>query len=490
MDKIEIYPRDEVYVKIDCDRGLAQELSDYFTFEVPGAKFMPSYKNRIWDGKIRLFNTASYTIYKGLIARIKKFCEDRDYECVVHGGLLDTNDIALNELEEFLKGKYEPRDYQLRAIAHALRCHRALILSPTASGKSFIIYCILKYLLTQECLKALVIVPTTSLVHQMNSDFMDYGISEREHSYCTHLIMAGQEKNNEEAKIFISTWQSIYKMPKKWFDQFDVVVGDEAHQFKATSLTKIMTKLDQCKYRFGMTGTLDGTQTNKLVLEGLFGPIMKVVETKELIKKGTLSDFRIKALVLKYPDSVRKSMNKSTYQNEIEFLIQNEYRNNFIKNLALTREGNTLVLYQMVDKHGQLLYDSINESKKDDRKIFFVHGGIDANKREEIRHLTEQSENAIIVASYGTFSTGINIRNLHNVIFASPSKSRVRNLQSIGRALRKGDNKDIATLYDIADDLTHKSWNNHTIKHFAERVKIYNEEEFNYKIYNIKVGNE
>jgi superfamily II DNA or RNA helicase len=485
MDKIEIYPKDEVNVKIECDRGLAQELSDYFTFEVPGAKFMPSYKNKMWDGKIRLFNTASHTLYKGLVRRVEKFCHDRDYECVVHGGLNHVNDIPLNELEVFLKGKYSPRDYQLRAIAHALRVHRALILSPTASGKSFIIYCILKYLLTQECQKALLIVPTTSLVHQMNSDFKEY--SQEGQFYYTHLIMSGQEKDDPEAQIYISTWQSIYKQPKKWFDQFDVVVGDEAHQFKATSLTKIMTKLDECKWRFGLTGTLDGTQTNKLVLEGLFGPVMKVIQTKELIEQGTLSDFRIKCLVLKYPPSYCKSNKSCTYQEEIQLLISNEYRNKFLKNLALTREGNTLLLYQMVEKHGEILYNDILASAKD-KQVFFVHGGIDANTREEIRHRTEQSDNTIIVASYGTFSTGINIRNLHNVIFASPSKSRVRNLQSIGRALRKGDNKQIATLYDVADDLTYKSWNNHTIKHFAERVKIYNEEEFEYKIYNIEVG--
>tara|TARA_R110000772_G_scaffold7228_9_gene24782 strand:+ start:71 stop:1525 length:1455 start_codon:yes stop_codon:yes gene_type:complete len=483
MDRINILPKDEVNVKIECDRGLGQELSDYFTFEVPGAKFMPSYKNRMWDGKIRLFNTSSHTLYKGLLLRVKKFCQDRDYECVVHGGLDHVNDIPLNELEEFLKGKYTPRDYQLRAIAHALRVHRALILSPTASGKSFIIYCILKYLLSHGEKKALLIVPTTSLVHQMNTDFIEY--SEELQFYYTHLIMEGQEKNNPEAQIFISTWQSIYKQPKKWFDQFDVVIGDEAHQFKATSLTKIMTKLDECKWRFGLTGTLDGTHTNKLVLEGLFGPVMKVIQTKELIEKGTLSDFRIKALMLKYPEGTCKQMKQSNYQDEIQFLIANEYRNKFIKNLALTREGNTLVLYQMVDKHGQILYNSISESGKE---VYFVHGGIDATTREEIRHRVEQSDNAIIVASYGTFSTGINIRNLHNVVFASPSKSRVRNLQSIGRALRKSDNKEVATLYDIADDLSYKSWSNHTIKHFAERVKIYNEEEFDYKIYNIKVG--
>ena len=487
MDRIDILPKDEVHIKIECDRGLAQELSDYFTFDVPGAKFMPSYKNRMWDGKIRLFNTANHTLYKGLIRRVEKFCQDRDYECVVHGGLNHVNDIPLNDLEEFLKGKYTPREYQLRAIAHALRSSRALILSPTASGKSFIIYCILKYLLVKgNCKKALLIVPTTSLVAQMQSDFNDYS-SEEPQFYYTHCIMEGQEKNHDSANLFISTWQSIYNQPKKWFDQFDIVIGDEAHQFKATSLTKIMTKLDNCAYRFGLTGTLDGTQTNRLVLEGLFGSVMKVIQTKELIEQGTLSDFRIKCLVLKYPEHYCKSNKSCTYQKEIELLISNEYRNKFIKNLALTREGNTLILYQMVDKHGQVLYDSINESKKGDRKVFFVHGGVSADDREQIRAITERESDAIIVASYGTFSTGINIRNLHNVIFASPSKSRVRNLQSIGRALRKGENKEVATLYDIADDMSYKSWNNHTIKHFAERVKIYNEEEFDYKIYNIRV---
>ena len=484
MDRIDILPKDEVNVKIECDRGLGQELSDYFTFEVPGAKFMPSYKNRMWDGKIRLFNTASHTLYKGLVARVKKFCQDRDYECVVHGGLDHVNNIALNELEELFKGKYIPRDYQLRAIAHALRVHRALILSPTASGKSFIIYCILKYLITKnKCKKALLIVPTTSLVHQMNTDFKEY--SEELQFYYTHLIMEGQDKNNSDANIFISTWQSIYKQPKKWFDQFDVVIGDEAHQFKATSLTKIMTKLDNCKWRFGLTGTLDGTHTNKLVLEGLFGPVMKVVQTKELIDQGTLSNFRIKCLVLKYPETTCKQMKQSNYQDEISFLIDNDYRNKFIKNLAVTRTGNTLILYQMVEKHGELLYNLISASDKD---VYFVHGGIDAGTRENIRHRVEESSGSIIVASYGTFSTGVNIRNLHNVIFASPSKSRVRNLQSIGRALRKSDSKECATLYDISDDLSYKSYTNHTIKHFAERVKIYNEEEFDYKIYNIKVG--
>ena len=486
MDIIDIHKRDEVYLKLECDRGVAMELSEYFTFEVPGAKFMPAVRNKIWDGKIRLFNVNSMQIYVGLLDHIKRFAKDRDYQVNIHDGLEDTMDIPLNGLEKFLTEKrFKPRDYQLRAVAHAIRKNRALILSPTASGKSFIIYSLLKYYLRKECKKVLVIVPTTSLVSQMDSDFTDYSDGT---FYETHKIMSGQDKEHPTARVFISTWQSIYKLPKKYFDQFDAIVGDEAHLFKANSLTKIMEKLTDCKYRFGFTGTLDDTQTNKLVLEGLFGPVMKVVTTKELIDKKTLSEFRIKCLVLKYPESERKRQKKTTYQEEMDFLVSNTHRNNFIKNLTITRKGNTLLLFQYVEKHGKKLYDMIKEECHDDRKVFFVHGDVDADEREAIRAITETEKDAIIIASYGTFSTGINIKRLHNIIFASPSKSRVRNLQSIGRVLRKGDGKDTATLYDISDDLSWKSYHNHTLKHFAVRIKMYNQEEFDYSLYNIKLN--
>ena len=276
-------------------------------------------------------------------------------------------------------------------------------------------------------------------------------------------------------------------MPKKYFTQFDLVIGDEAHLFKANSLVSIMEKLPHCKYRFGFTGTLDDTVTNKLVLEGLFGKVMRVIQTKELINAGHLSEFRIKCLVLKYSEEVCKKMNRAKYQDEIDFLVSHSGRNNFIKNLTLTRKGNTLVLYQFVEKHGKVLKELIEGESAEGRKIFFVYGGVDANQREEVRKITETETDAIIIASYGTFSTGINIRNLHNIIFASPSKSRIRNLQSIGRGLRKSENKKTATLYDIADNLCRKSSCNHTFKHFAIRIKLYNEEEFEYKLYNINI---
>jgi superfamily II DNA or RNA helicase len=155
--------------------------------------------------------------------------------------------------------------------------------------------------------------------------------------------------------------------------------------------------------------------------------------------------------------------------------------------LTLDLKGNSLVLYSRVEAHGAILYEKINNNKQSDRKVFFVHGGVDADERELIREITERENNAIIVASYGTFSTGINIRNLHNVIFASPSKSRVRNLQSIGRVLRKATNKVKAILYDISDDCTYNSRKNYTLNHLIERIKIYNEENFNYEIITIQL---
>jgi superfamily II DNA or RNA helicase len=243
-----------------------------------------------------------------------------------------------------------------------------------------------------------------------------------------------------------------------------------------------MTKLCDAKYRFGFTGTLDGSQTHKWVLEGLFGPSYKIIKTDELMQKGHLAKLDIKILLLKHPPN-----RFDIFEDEVQYIINHQKRNNFIKNLTLDLKGNTLVLFSRVESHGQPLYNLINNNKVDGRHVFFIHGGVETDEREKVREITEKENNAIIIASYGTFSTGINIRNLHNVVFASPSKSRIRNLQSIGRVLRKGENKVKATLYDISDDISYKSKKNYTLNHLIERIKIYNEENFNYDIVNIPI---
>ncbi len=485
MFDLKLHKKNEAYIQFECDRNIAQELSDYFTFFVPGYQFTPAYKSRVWDGKIRLADLRTFTIYHGLVPYIEQFCKEREYTIEVDSAINTTENFSINEAEELISTlnlPHEVRDYQLKSFVHAVRNKRMLLLSPTASGKSLIIYLIVRYL--QECdyKRGLLIVPTTSLVEQMYTDFKDYGYDSEK--YC-HRQYAGKDKHTNMF-LTITTWQSIYKNDKEYFEQFDFVLGDEAHQFKAKSLTTILSGCTNAKYRIGTTGTLDGTQTHKLVLEGLFGPVYRSTSTAELIEQGHLADFKIKCLVLKYPEALCKEARNWDYNQEMEFIVRHQARNNFIKNLTMSLEGNTLVLFQFVEKHGKDLYALIKEHAKK-RHVFFVFGGTDTEIRESVRSITEKEKDAIIVASYGTFSTGVNIRNLHNVIFASPSKSRIRNLQSIGRGLRKGDNKEAATLFDIADDFRTGKFANYTLKHFIERVKIYDEEKFEYKFYNIEL---
>ena len=483
---LSISKKNEVFLKIDSkEPHIFCELSDIFTFEVPGAKFMPQYRNKYWDGKIRLFNQANGEIYVGLLDKIISFCKKSDYQYeFVHSDFYGTpfeenGFISLEGVKDYMNKitRYEPRQYQIQGVFDALKYNRKLLISPTASGKSLMIYTITRYMVDKGH-SVLLVVPTTSLVEQMYKDFIDYGWNSDENC---HRIYAGKEKHTDKP-VTITTWQSIYKLEHSFFKRYGCVIGDEAHLFKSKSLIRIMTKLHDAKYRFGFTGTLDGTQTHKWVLEGLFGPAYKIVRTDELIEKGHLAKLNIKILLLQH-----KSQRFDTYEDEVQFIIQNERRNNFIKKLTLDLKGNTLLLYSRVESHGEILFNLINSDTN--RKVFFVHGGVAAEEREEIRKITEEESNAIIVASYGTFSTGINIKTLHNVIFASPSKSRVRNLQSIGRVLRKGKNKTRATLYDIADDTTYKSQKNYTLNHLIERVKIYNEENFNYEIVPIKMKN-
>ena len=490
MDTLIVEKKNDVYLTVDCDSNVQRELSEFFTFYVPGYKFMPAFRNRMWDGKIRLFSQKTKEIYFGLYPYIKAFCDERGYHIVAGKNVDIDNKVDKDIVKKFSNGlgqKFEVRDSQIDAIYHSLKFNRALLLSPTASGKSFIIYALIRYyshlIKDKSNNKCLLVVPTTSLVEQMYSDFKTYGWDVKKNC---HRLYSGYS-NQTDKKVLISTWQSLYKLPKKYFEQFGAVFGDEAHLFKSKSLTELMTKLENCKYRIGLTGTLDGTQTHKLVLEGLFGAVNKVTSTKKLMDKKQLSNLTIRCLILKHTEENSKMVTKGKYQDEVDYLVSSESRNNFLRNLAIKMKGNTLVLFQLVEKHGKKLYEIIKEKAADDRKVFYIFGGVEADEREAIRGITEKEKDSIIVASYGTFSTGVNIRNLHNIIFASSSKSRIRNLQSIGRGLRLGDNKTNAVLYDIADDLTYKSKENFTLKHFQERVSIYTQEEFDYEIHNVSL---
>ena len=483
---IKVYKKNEVYLRLECDPSVGQELSEWFSFEVPGARFTPKYRARQWDGKIRLYHMYRKELYVGLLPYLKEFAKRLDYKVEDNvEGVGDT--VSYEYIENFaekLQLQHDNKDitandYQVDAVAHAIREGRSLLLSPTASGKSLIIYLLMRYHQKFDR-KQLIIVPTTTLVEQMCGDFADYSTKNGwSASDNCHGIYGGKEKTNDKP-VVVSTWQSIHRLPKEWFDQFDVIYGDEAHSFKAKSLTSILEKCTKASFKIGTTGTLDGSKTNKLVLEGLFGVVKDVISTKELMDRGNVSELDIVAMALDYSDEERKFVKGLAYKDEIAWLIANEKRNTVIKNLAASQKGNTMVLFREID-HGKHLHEII-QKKCPDRKVYLVYGDIDTTKREEIRREIESESDAILVASMGTFSQGINMKSIRNIIFARPTKSRIAVLQSIGRGLRKMLGIDKCTLYDIGDDLQWKSKKNHTLGHMVERIKAYNEQHFKYKL--------
>jgi len=487
MSDFKIKQLDAVNLKIDCEKGYAKELSEYFTFMVPNYQYTPAYKNKYWDGKIRLFNIFNRTIYAGLSSHVKKFCEDRNYPYSIE--LHKEENQRCEDIDTFLehlsisngKEKITLHDHQLKAIHEALLNKRCLLLSPTGSGKSLIIYCLLRYYLScfSENKKFLIVVPTTGLASQMKSDFLEYSAGDDSFDdEDIHTIFSGREKETNR-RVVISTWQSLYKMPGSYFDDVSGIFGDECHLYKAKSLVELLTKMKNAHIRIGTTGTLDDTKTHKLMIEGLFGPTIQVTSTVKLMEKKILSNLKISCITLKYGENDRNEIKRAKYQEEVDWLVSSEKRNKFIIDLSLKLKGNTLVLFNFVQKHGKPLYESLRDSS--DNPVYFIHGNTDVEEREMIRKIIDTNENSILVASYGTCSTGINIKNIHNIIFAFPSKSVIRVLQSIGRGLRTSSTKSIAKLYDIGDDLQYKSYKNHTLKHLEERIKIYTNEGFNYE---------
>jgi len=492
MVDISITRTDAVNITVHCDPGLAYELAEHFTFEIPGARFSPKFKQGFWDGKIRLFNPMTRRVYGGLVDEIEQWAKERKYSfhCVYDRSFDFEENIDLLFEGNWLPKGMVPRDYQMAAVKHAICNERCLLLSPTASGKSLIIYMLMLWYSQayESDFKALIIVPTTSLVRQMETDFIGYG-SESIMNFKVHTILEGSPKHSK-ADITIATWQSIYKEPASFFSPFTVVIGDEAHSFKAKSLTEIMTKLVNAYVRIGTTGTLDGMATNKTTLEGLFGPVFKVTTSSALMDQGHIAKLAINCLILNYHEDEKKSFRKNCklYSEEVQYLINHNGRNRFIVNMIKGLEGNTMLLFGIVD-HGKFLYETLLKIfVNTNRNVYLVYGKVESLEREEIRKIVETEDNAVIVASYGTFSTGTNIKRLHNVIFAHPTKSRIRTLQSIGRGLRIGENKEMATLYDIADDLrSGKGKANHTLRHYVDRMRYYNEEGFNVNIYQFKV---
>lgn len=479
---------DEVFFKIISDRGILREIQEHFTFEIEGAKFHPKVRNKVWDGKIRLVNLTEQTLYIGLLEELQRFCDARDYELEFNNVDFSDTEMSLAEAGEFMnvlveraKNKipdFELRDYQVEAFAHCVRKNRSLMLSPTSSGKSFIIHSICEY----YSLPTLIVVDSVAAVHQMAQDLEEYGV----HADDIHKIYGSQEKD-VDTRIVISTWQSLMRTNTSTIQRFDVIIGDEAHHFAAKTFIELMEKTVSASYKFGFTGTIKGSKCNTMVLEGLFGRVRDLVKTRKLMDEGYVAEIDLKCIILHHTDKDRKELPKKDINKEIDFLIDCEARTRFIRNLAGSLKGNTLVFFQRI-RHGELLAETI-QKKFPNKKVILIHGGVDGEIRNDIRAVIEKEDDIVAVVSYGTFQTAISIKNIFNMIMAAPTKSKIRILQSIGRGLRMGGKNDKIKieLFDIADDLSTKSWKNFTLKHFAERIITYSEEKFRPKIYNVKL---
>ena len=493
MDEIVISKPDHSNIHIETDPGIEMEINDRFSFFVNNYMHMPKYKYGVWDGKIKLMDMRTKLFPAGLLVDLLRFAKERDYNVKLNNQYLpvirkEQDEFELNfPISDGKGNKLEPRDYQIASVNKVVKNKRALILSPTGSGKSLIIYMLMRHYADKQNKKCLLIVPTTALVEQMYGDFQEYSSLDTYtvDESSVHRIYAGHDKNPpDSANIVVSTWQSLHTLPANYFLQYDVVIGDEVHLFKAKSLSKIMSNLKNTEVRVGTTGTLDGKEVNEMVLRGHFGSVFTATTTKELMDKDTLAKISIDAICLKH----QNKLPTCTYHEEVQHLVADEKRNTFIARLALSQKTNTLVLFNHVDTHGKPLYDLICELNTDpDRPIFYISGEVKTEVREAIRHAMEEKHNAILCASFGTVSTGINIKNLHNIIFAAPSKSLIRVLQSIGRGLRKYKDFKLK-LYDIMDDYSGgRKKKNYAYLHGIERLKIYAKQKFNFKIHNVKI---
>ena len=474
---IKIVPIDTCYLKIEADESIRMELSEKLTFSVPDYEYTIAYQNGTWDGKVYCYSFHRNRLMAGLLYHVILYAKRNNYSIEVSEELLkksitQENFDKLYEMFNFPK-HFRKEDHQTTLIKKALEYRRAILKSPTGSGKSLIIYALCRTLLMKyPKKKALIVVPTKNLVSQFAKEIEEYGF--------TGSISKYSETKDFSGNIVISTYHSLYKLKRNFFNRFSIIVCDEVHGFDSKSTLTLMSKTDSIPYKFGTTATLKDTKSHIMQLQGLFGLIISHTTTKELIDAGKLTPAKIYTIILNHCDKNKKlNYNKTerrsaAYKKELDIIFESKARFKFIIELIKRCTKNTLVLFTLI-KHGKELYDKLKELGI---KVYYIDGSTSSDDRELIRQTMEKEQNAVLVASSSTTATGFNCKNLHNVIFAHPSKSKIRVLQSIGRILRLLEGKQEVKVFDIVDDLSWKDKSNIILEHFNYRHNIYNMEQF------------
>jgi superfamily II DNA or RNA helicase len=522
---IYIEKMNEAYIRIHADKGIVKEIYESIAFFIKDYQFNPKVKKKQWDGRMHMLDLGTQKMSFGMLPQIAEFATERKYTVGIDPKIKSSKNISMEYVEKFAtslnlhikdeNGQLVPKPFrqaQLDAIHNVINekdgwegtSNRSLLLSPTSSGKSGIIYALIRYYQVMIPGKTLLVVPSTILVEQMYDDFNKYSHADKKwgsEKECTK-IYSGQEYDPEK-NVVISTWQSLQNMDKSFFEQFSHVFQDESHQGTAKQIKRVLEYCVNAAVRVGTTGTLEDGKCDKMVLQGLLGKIFVVTTTKDLIAKGEVSDLKIDCVILDYDDATKKSFKKmclakdeskkskkknEAYDREVDFIVRCEKRNEFISKIALTLENNTVILYNFVEKHGKPLFERINsEAYKYKKQVFFVNQDTKVMERRRIQQILEANNNVIVIASYGTWSVGVSVNNTHNIIFAGFYKSLIRILQSIGRGGRIHKDKKCLKVIDIVDDFKWKSRTNYALKHFERRLEIYVREGFNYKIKKVRM---
>lgn len=485
MADIIIEKSNESFAQIHCDEEINHEINNLFSAFAPGYRFNPRYKHHLWDGKVRAYSAITQLLPIGLVDNLIKWCKKKNYSYKLQFFDDFKDDIDINDLEKdldsYITGGLKIRDYQLNAVHAALTNKKGMLLSCTGSGKSLMIYSIFRYLLEKKkARRILLIVPSTMLVEQMYTDFTDYGWKDIELD--VEKLYSGQ-KPTYKSPVLISTWQSLDKQDKSFFEKYDAIVVDEAHQAKASVLSRIVKSAFNAEYKIGTTGTLPAELSDQLLINGVLGNVVFELKSKELIDRGYLSKMTIATIYLRYPTDFIKENKDRNYPEEVKMVEEYDNRNKVL-NFVIDHTPATNNMLILVTHREHL--DSIKkylEKSYPDRKVSIINGSIKAKDREEIRVGLEEEDGTLLVATYKTMSTGVNIPKLHAVMLYSNSKSRIQVLQSIGRGLRKHNTKNKVIIYDIVDDLSYKTRTgktkkNYCMQHYDERYAFYKEQEF------------
>jgi superfamily II DNA or RNA helicase len=407
----------------------------------------------------------------GLLKEIISFFEKHRYPFQADPDVYKSFQPGFNNFN-IEKLKIPFRDYQKKAIHASITQGRGMIILPTASGKTLVMAGLIKNitrLLNKENLKTMVIVPSIQLVEQTCGDFLEYGLE-------NITKWSGNNKPDFSKNIIVAGTQILLSKSSDLsiLNDIDLFLCDEAHGIRrGNNINKIFSLL-KTPHLFGFTGTMPPSLIDQWNIVGKFGPINYEEKTIDLKNQTYISNFHVIILKIKHSNiPVFNDFSNPTlpYQEELDFLINSDYRNGIIVNLALKMPNNTIIMADRI-QHGLLLEAKLKELNKDNRRIFFIRGSTEMEERETIRSVMNDNNDIIVIAISKIFSTGINIPNLHNVIFGSAGKAKIKIMQSIGRALRLHPTKKTANIFDVADNTKYGKM------HLKERKKLYEQEKY------------